>query len=379
MKVALVHDYIKEYGGAEKVLLALHDIFPEALIYTSVYLPAYLGPHKEKFKTLTIKTSLAQYIPFVSKLISPLRVLSPFLFRSMDLSSFDVIIVSQTGAYFPTMVKKGQAKLICYTHTPPRYLYGYMTARAWKKHILVRLLAEIVNHILRMVDFKSSENVDQFIANSEEVAARIKKFYRKDAVVVYPPVVDRSLKPEARRSIQSQTSRFQFPASSYYLTGGRFARAKGFDIIVKAFNSNGLPLKIFGKGFAGYDEELRRLAKKNIEFVGEVNDEEKLALMHNAKAFIVASYDEDFGITPVESMSVGTPVIAYKSGGVQETVIDGKTGVFYEPNDAKSLMNAIHIFETMKFDPQECIAQAKKFSKESFEEKIKKIVTLKNI
>jgi len=357
MKIAIVHDYIKEYGGAEKVLEELIKIFPKASIFTTVYLPEYLGPHKNRFEKYDIKTSFLNDIPFRAKLISPLRLLSPFAFKSFDFSSYDLIIVSQTGAYFPNTVNKKNARLISYTHTPPRYLYGYKTARDLTKNKLIYLASHIANHFLRMIDFKSSENVDVFIANSEEVKGRIEKFYRRDAIVIYPPV--------KIPKVESATK------EKYYLTGGRLARAKGIDVIVNAFNKNGLTLKIFGKGFAGFEDELRKMANDNIELVGEVSDEVKFELMSKAKAFIFASYDEDFGITPVESMGVGTPVIAYKSGGVKETVIDGVSGIFYDKNNSNELHKAIEKFEKMKFDTNRIKKHAQKFSEKEFDKKIK--------
>lgn len=361
MKVALVHDYLKEYGGAERVLEALSEMFPDAPIYTSVYLPSYLGPHRARFENKIIRTSWFQYVPFNAKLLSPFRFISPLVFRSFDLSKYDLIIVSQTGAYFPNAVKKGKAKLISYTHTPPRYLYGYKTAREWKRNIVMKIGGEVAGHFMRIVDYNASKNVDQFIANSEEVKHRIEKFYRRDAVVVNPPV-------DITHSTTSSNKK------EYYLTGGRLARAKGTDIIIEAFNKNGLPLKIFGKGFAGFEEELREKAHKNIEFVGEVEDSKKFNLMAGAKAFIFASFDEDFGITPVEAMSVGCPVISHKSGGVQETILDKKTGVFYEPNTAEAINTAIKEFTKLKITSEACITQAEKFSKEHFVKRIKKLV-----
>ena len=403
MKVAIVHDYIKEYGGAERVLETLLEIYPDADVYTSLYAPEFLGPHRSRFEKYKIKTTFLNYIPFRHKLISPLRLLSPLAFYSLDLSNYDVVIVSQTGAYFPNIVGKRIKKqelrikesdhkpsaishkpiLICYTHTPPRYLYGYATARDWKKNKAFAAVAEIANHFLRGTDYNSSKNVDFFIANSEEIAGRIKKFYRRDATVIYPPVDIDSAKAQKRKSAKA----------TYYLTGGRLARAKGIDVIVKAFNENGLPLKIFGKGFAGFEEELKKeVRSKNkelrIEFLGEVTDEEKLELMRNAKAFIFASYDEDFGITPVESMSVGTPVIAYKSGGVKETVVDPSagsgqvTGLFFDENTPDALNEAIKKFEILRAVQddkirKDCIKQAEKFSSERFKKEIVKFVNAK--
>src|SRR5258706_962955 len=198
MKVAIVHDYIKEYGGAERVLEALHEMYPKAPVFTLVYCPKFLGPHRERFKNWDIRESWVGLIQFKSKLISPLRLIAPFVFKSMDLSDYDVVIVSATGAYTPNALQTKNKELktknkngafhICYCHTPPRYLYGYATAREWKKNTFFRVMALIANHFLRLVDYHSSKNVDVFIANSQNVAARIKKFYRRDSVVVYPPV-----------------------------------------------------------------------------------------------------------------------------------------------------------------------------------------------
>jgi len=371
MKVAIVHDYIKEYGGAERVLEALHGVFPDAPVYTSVYLPKYLGPHRERFKNWDIRTSWADVIPFNSKLISPLRVAAPELFKSLDLSKYDVVIVSATGAYSPNTIKtkseKHNAVHICYSHTPPRYLYGYETARDWKKNPVSKFVGTWAIHFLRMIDFNSSQNVDYFIANSNETKKRIEKFYRKDSKVIYPPV---------EFSLNSKVER-----GNYFLTGGRLARAKHTDLIADTFIENGLPLKVFGKGFAGFEEELKEKVARtsNIEFLGEVSDEKKNELMAGAKAFVFASEDEDFGITPVEAMMAGAPVIAHHSGGVLETVIDGKTGLFFDEFNVENLNSAIKKFETLRqaqgsFDSAKIKRHAKKFSKARFEKEIKEFV-----
>lgn len=387
MRVAIVHDYIKEYGGAERVLEALHEVYPNAPVFTTIYLPKFLGPHKNRFKSWKIKTSWFQYVPFKSKLISPMRILAPFLFKSFDFSKFDIVIVSQTGAYTPNLINKNGAVQICYSHTPPRYLYGYATAREWKRNSFSRVAGEIANHILRMVDFKSSQNVDYFIANSENVRSRIKKFYRKDAKVIYPPV-DITRGPATRflpASAPSATPRSNSvravgnPSTpvtphSYFLAGGRIAKPKHVDLIVKAFEELNLPLKVFGRSFA--NEKLKS-SKNNIEFLGEVSDEEKYQLMANAKAFVFASEDEDFGITPVEAMAVGTPVIAYRSGGVLESVVDGKTGIFFDELTVGSLKNAIERFNNLHFDTEFIKHHAKKFSKDRFKREIRDFINLK--
>jgi len=249
MRVAIVHDDLVQWGGAERVLEGIAEIYPEAPIFTSVYLPEFLGPHKERFKDWNIKTSFLQYLPLKAKLISPFRLIAPFVFKQFDFSQFDVVIVSATGAYSPNGIKiknqkskiksttqnsklsqrpttKDQRPIhICYCHTPPRYLYGYATAREWKNNLFFRVLGEIANHFLRLVDFKSSQNVDFFIANSKNVAGRIKKFYRKESTVIYPPVEidDRrlkiegsNLKVESRKSIHPLTSSVKDQSSTFY-------------------------------------------------------------------------------------------------------------------------------------------------------------------
>ncbi len=366
MKIAIVHDYIKEYGGAERVLETLHEIYPDAPIFTSVYLPKYLGPHKKRFKKMDIRASFLQNLPFKSKLISPIRLIAPMLFRRFDFSKFDVVIVSATGAYTPNAINKNNAVQVCYCHTPPRYLYGFATAREWKNNIVFRILGEIANHFLRLTDFKSSETVDYFIANSENVRRRIQKFYKKDAKVIYPPV-ETNPKSKVLKSKKIQNTK-------YYLAGGRLARPKHIDLIIETCSKNDIPLKVFGKAFAGYGKELKNIAGPTVEFLGEVTDEEKLALMKNAKAFIFASEDEDFGITPVEAMSVGTPVIAYASGGVLESVIDGKTGLFFNELTVGNIRKAIEKLQKTKINKQDCIKQAQSFSKARFKREIKKFV-----
>ncbi|MEK7558817.1 MAG: glycosyltransferase [Patescibacteria group bacterium] len=388
MRVALVHDYIKEYGGAERVLEALHEVFPDAPVYTTVYLPEFLGPHREKFEnppsgeaSWDIKTSFLQFLPFKHKLISPIRLVAPFVFKTFNFSQFDIVIVSATGAYSPNSIRttinnsqlttnKKKPIHICYSHTPPRYLYGFATAREWKNNIIVRVFGELANHFLRLIDYKSSQNVDYFIANSKNIAERIKKFYKKDATVVYPPVEISN--PKSQAPNKSQNTKYKIRNTNYYLAGGRIARPKNIELIIEAFGKLKIPLKVFGRSFGGLSISVSK--HPNIEMLGEVSDEDKLELMRGAKAFVIAAEDEDFGITPVEAMSVGTPVIAYRSGGVLETVIDGKTGLFFEELTIASLSKAIKQFSNLTIKPEDCILQASKFSKDRFKKEIKDFV-----
>lgn len=384
MRIAIVHDYIKEYGGAERVLESLHEVYPNAPVFTTIYLPKFLGPHKDRFKNWKINTSWFQDIPFKGKLVSPLRIFAPFIFQSLDLGDFDVVIVSQTGAYTPNMISKGKAIQICYTHTPPRYLYGYATAREWKKNVLMRIFGEISNHILRLVDYKSSQNVDYFIANSQNIRQRIQKFYRRDATVIYPPVdtvkglglaasMVKGYGQTSDKNVTDTGSDNETYRPMYYLAGGRIARPKNIEFIIKAFEQLKLPLKVFGREFGGINISISKYP--NISFLGEVSDEQKYELMKNAKAFVFASEDEDFGITPVEAMALGTPVIAYRSGGVLESVVEGKTGIFFDELTVNSLKSAILRASTMQFDRGLIARHGSKFSKERFKKEIKEFVS----
>lgn len=368
MKVALVHDYIKEYGGAERVLEALHEIWPEAPVFTTVYLPDFLGPHRDRFDTWDIRSSWLQKIPFVEKLISPIRLLTPWVFENLDFTGFEAVIVSATGAYFPNLiVRKPETLHICYCHTPPRYLYGYPTARNWQKNALGRIIGGLVNHHFRQLDFVSAWRPDFFIANSNETKRRIEKFYRREAIVIYPPVEINGIRNK-ELGIRNK---------KYFLSGGRLARAKRIDLAIEACNKLKLPLKVFGKPFADYGEELKVMAGPTVEFIGEVSDDELFKLYENAEAFIYPALDEDFGIMPVEAMSVGTPVIALNQGGPKETVINGKTGVLFDKPTIDSLIEAIKQFNHLTIKKDDCIKQAEKFGKERFKRNISNFIESK--
>lgn len=373
LRIALVHDYLKEYGGAEVVLETLGDIFPEADIYTTLYHPASFGPHRSRLTKKwrgRIHQSFFKYIPFAHKLISPLRFISPLAFRSFDFSRYDLVITSATGAYFPNSLNKKTAKLICYCHTPPRYLYGLVTARQLDSFFyrLVNVPLQFVLHFYRLFDFTYAQNVDQYIANSATTAARIQKFYRRDSVVINPPVDLPILKSPP--SSRGDTHR----VGGFFLTGGRLAFAKRYDIAIQACNRLKLPLKVFGRDFAGFEAKLKNISGPTVEFLGEISNEKRYQLMSEAKAFIFCSDNEDFGIIPVEAMSAGCPVIGYKSGGVTETVVNGKTGILFNQLTPESCIDAIKKFEKSKIKSSDCLSQAKKFSKEKFISKIESIV-----
>ena len=366
LRIALVHDYLKEFGGAELVLETLSDIFPQADIFTTLYCPRFFGPHRSRLEKKwrgRIHQSFFKFIPFAYKLISPLRFLSPLAFKSFDFSGYDLIITSATGAYFPNSLNKKSAKLLCYCHTPPRYLYGLTTARNLNSlfYRLVNIPLQLTLHFYRLFDFNYAQNVGQFIANSATTAGRIRKFYRRDSVVINPPV-----------DIPTRNS--QLKTENFFLTGGRLAFAKRYDIAIKACNRLKLPLKIFGRDFAGFEDHLKKISGPTIEFLGEVTNQQRQQLMSQARAFIFCSDNEDFGIVPVEAMAAGCPVIGYRSGGTTETVVDGQTGVLFDDLTPASCASAIKKFTKLKISSATCISQAHKFSPEIFVQKIKKLV-----
>ncbi len=368
MKVALVHDYLKEYGGAERVLEALHEIWPKAPIFTAIYSPNFLGPHRERIKKWDIRPSFLQRFPFKEKLLSPSRFIAPWIFKSIDLSKYDLVVVSEAGTYVsPNFVKTGRkTKHLCYYHAPPRFLYGYPTAAPWRSIWWRRILfffGQIPIHFLRLLDFEASQRPQIAVANSYETKARIEKFYRRKAKVIYPPVDI----PERFHETKKE---------NFYLAGGRLARPKRVDLAIKAANKLKISLKIFGRDFQNYASELKKMSGKTIEFLGEITDEEKFKLMAKAKAYIFPAESEEFGITPVEAMAVGTPVIALRSGGVVESVIEGKTGVFFKEATVGSLVEAIKKFEKMEIKSVVCVSHARRFSKERFVSEIKDLVNL---
>lgn len=363
MKIALVHDYLIDFGGAERVLLDLHKIFPDALIYTLIDRRKALGHFAGEFDDAKVIQTGFGKIPGAEKLISPLRFLVPILWKSVNLKDYDLIISSASWAITKGFEKKLGAIEICYCHTPPRYLYGFDTSRKFKGIFgeLVKLYGKIVNGPLRKYDFKRAQKVDYFIANSKEVAGRIAKFYKRDAKVIYPPV-------EIKTSRNSKKG-------NYFLAGGRLTAAKNFDLVIRAFNSLGKELLVYGDG--PQKDYLKSIAKKNVKFLGEVTDGEITNLYGGALAYIVAQKDEDFGITPVEAMATGTFVIAYKGGGYKESVVEGKTGVFFDKLTIESLVEAIKRSgdsNHQNITPENCIRQAKKFSKERFEKEIKEFI-----
>ncbi|CAN5183450.1 glycosyltransferase family 4 protein [soil metagenome] len=368
-KIAIVTDQLQEFGGAERVLVALKQIFPEADVYTSFYTPEALGMHAKHFEGWNIITSWGDRVPFFKRLYSPLRFLTPYLWEAFNFNDYDLVI-SSSGSYMcKGIVTRPETLHICYLHHPPRYLYYYQTAIEWQKHWPIKVYGNIINHGLRMWDYLSSQRVDHFIANAEETKRRIDKFYRRDSEVIYPPV-----------TIGNEPTSYKLPADSYYITTSRLARAKHIDILINAANRVKFNLKIIG---SGRDlKYLKSIAGPTIEFLSSLADEEFTEVYKNAKGYLFASVDEEFGIAPIEAMGYGIPVIAYASGGLLETVEEGKNGYLYHELNEDSLLKKISTFEKLTESEHIQIRKyarktAEKYTFEIFKNNINKFITSK--
>ena len=415
MKIALVHDYLKEYGGAERVLQTLHEIYPQAPIYTAFWQRSSAAG--QVFAQAKIKESWLAPLIKHGHLYSPLRFLTPLIWRGFDLSDYDLVITSASW-YITRGFRVGpQTKVICYCHTPPRYLYGYPTSIDWQRYWPVRIYAAVVNHFLRLYDYRSAQQVDEWLVNSKNVAQRVKKFYRRDATVIYPPVevakisrATRGLKPknyfersekqgsttkgagsyssasEKQGSVETSTGSYssasekqgsvETSTGSYYLIVSRVVGAKGIELAVEAAKKAKVSLKIVGEpaGLSWLGKDLSRLKNKWVKFLGRVSDKKLYQYYGECKAFLALAEDEDFGITPVEAMAAGRPVIAFRGGGYLESVVEGKTGEFFEQLEANSLAKILKSFNPKKYKPEDCRRQARKFSKERFKKEIKELI-----
>jgi len=360
MKVAIVHDYIKEFGGAERVLKTLSDMYPEAPIYTAFSVKDSTA--EKEFRGKRIIESWLSPLLKIWRLYSPLRFLAPIIWRSFDLSNYDLVITSCSW-YITRGFKVGpNTKVIAYCHTPPRWLYGYETSVGFTKYWPVKIYSQVVGYFMRKFDYKTAQEVDYWIANSKNVQSRIKKFYGKDSVVIYPPIeVDKII--NATKGLEQE---------NYLIVVSRLVGAKGLEETASALKSLGINLKIVGEshGFADVEEKLKKLSGGNIEMTGRVTDAEMYKLLGRAKGFIALARDEDFGMTLVEAQAAGIPVIAYNGGGYKESVIEGKTGVFVNSTDKKTLESAVKKLLSTKWDREEIIHNAEKFSSSRFKKEM---------
>lgn len=355
MKVALVHDYLSQDGGAERVLKALHEIYPQAPIFVLFHDEnkiSYLDQGK-------IRTSFLNRLPFINQIFQWYLPLMPLATERHQLQGFDLVISSSSG-FAKGVITSPDTLHIAYCHTPARFLWGdgnnYLSDL--KNNRLIKIFLSVLTHRLRLWDQLSTDRVDHFIANSNTVRRRIQKYYRRGSEVIFPPI---------------EASRFQISSAvkNYYVAGGRLVPYKRLDLIIKVFNRLGWPLKIFGTG--SEFPHLKKMAKSNIEFYGKISEEEKIKLMSEAIAFIHPQ-KEDFGITPLEAMAAGRPVIAYNQGGATETVIPNETGVFFDKQTWESLLNTLLNFDHTTFDSAKIRAHAQNFSTGRFKTEMEKFI-----
>lgn len=352
MKIALVHDHLTQVGGAERVLKVFHELFPDAPIFTLIH-------DRKKVENVLggadVHSSFLQRLPFSKRMYQWFLPLMPTATESYDLSSYDIVL-SSASAFAKGIITKSTTLHICYCHTPTRYLWTDTHDYLRELHApgFIKACLPYLFTRLRIWDAHAATRVDRFLANSRTVQERIIKHYRRESVVMFPPV---------------EVDQFSLCEGSgqYYLAGGRLVSYKRFDIIIDAFNRLGLPLKIFGTG--PELENLQRRAKPNSEFLGSVSDEKRAGLYRDCIAYIHPQ-EEDFGITPVEAMASGRPVIAYAAGGALETILDGVTGTFFADQDYAALIDTILHFDSSQYDAATIRSYALKYSVERFKKEL---------
>ena len=367
MKVALVHDYLREYGGAERVLEALHQIFPEAPVYTAFIDRKALGQDWSRFADWQIRTTSLAKVPGIKRFFSPLRLWAARAFERLDLSDYDLII-SSSNAYMAKAARasKPGAKHVCYCHTPPRVLYGYTAKSHWRERWLTRWAGELINHRMRLIDFRTAQQVDLFLANSKETRARIKKFYKRSSQLIYPPV---TMVEQAAQFLAKEKT---FHKQAYYLYVNRLAWAKHPELAVQVATDLDLPLKVVGSGAMSH--QLQTIAGPSVEFLGQVDDQTLAQLYQGAKALLYPVEDEDFGMVPIEALAWGTPVIAHYSGGPKETLTQGETAVFFKQLNIEALKQAVYDFSKIDFAPLAIHQASLAYSTTSFQQRIEQIV-----
>jgi glycosyltransferase involved in cell wall biosynthesis len=360
-KIALVCDWLTNMGGAEHLLYSLHKAFPDAPIYTSVFSPE----HCPRFAVLDVRTTYLQKLPrFLRNRHQLFPVFRAHAFRTLDLSQYDIVISSASAEAKAIRVREG-AVHISYCHTPTRYYWShyheYLKDPGFGAlNPIIKLLIPPFVSWMRRLDLKAVRGVDYFIANSHEVQKRIKKYYRRDSEVIFPPVEVDRFKPG--QSVQKE---------DYYLVVGRQIPYKRVDLAIAACNQLQRPLMVIGQG--SQHEALVKIAGPTIEFKTGVDDETIANYVQHAKALIFPSF-EDFGIVPVEAMAAGTPVIAYGKGGALDYIQPDKTGIFFNQQSVQSLVKAIEAFEKKRFNSKQITAHAQKFDEPVFIKKMQDFV-----
>ena len=362
-KVAIVYDRVNKWGGAERVLLALHEIFPKAPLYTSVY-DSKKAPWASVFPK--VNHSFLQYLPILNKTHELLGFLTPIAFETFNFKKFDVVI-SVTSEAAKGIVVKPPTKHICYCLTPTRYLwndYAFFLKHPQKplKYIpFYKVFAKPFLNYVRNWDKIAAKRPDKIIAISTEVQKRIQKYYQRDSEIIYPPVETEKFKLGKRKIIKGD----------YFLIVSRLVPYKKIDLAICAFNVLGDKLVIIGSG--GEEKRLKLLSKNNIIFIKNLTDRELALYYHNTRAFVMPQ-NEDFGIAAVEAQSAGIPVIAYRAGGALDIVVERKTGLFFDRQTVKSLIKAINLSKKIKYNKREIIKNVQRFDIGVFKNKFRNLI-----
>ena len=364
MKVAIVHDWLVTYGGAERVVEEFLKIYPDADIFTLVYDKKKMG---KIFPPEKVHTSFVQKIPCATKLYTKLLSLMPKAFESFDLTGYDLVIASSSSCA-KGVITSPATPYIAYIHSPMRYAWDLYFDYFKRSGLITRFFMKRQMPKIREWDFISSQRIDTLVANSAYIARRIKKFWNRDAKVIFPPVDTERISPNG------------LPPEDFYVVFSRFVPYKRIDLAISACGKTGRKLVVIGGG--KLEKDLKSLAAKyshdaKITFTGRISDGEVKDYLQKCRALIFCA-EEDFGIIPVEAQAAGRPVIAFGRGGALETVQDGKTGVFFSEQTDESLVEALDRFEKLEadgaFKSEAISAWAKKFSAERFRIEFKNAV-----
>ncbi len=359
-KVAIIHDYLNDYGGAEKLVNAIYQIYPKAHIYTAIKdekklqnAGVFINAHIQSPKTNGILKFFKKFFIFSY----------PIYFESLDLSQYNLVI-SSTAHFAKGVITKPKTLHISYIHTPPRFLWGYKTETSIRDKWWAKTPLKFFDSYLRIWDYAAAQRPDYLLTNSINTQKRIKKFYKRDSKIIYP-FYDFTLNEEKIKKIKPKLG-------NYYFTISRKGKYKNLDFLAREFKRLKKTLYIAGSG--SLDPNIKKYQGKYIKILGFIKEEKKIAYLKGCKALVLATENEDFGITPLEAMFFGKPVIALNSGGFRETVINKKTGLLFNYLTSKSFLNTFKDFESIKFNKDIIKKHAARFSKKEFQKQFKEFV-----
>jgi len=358
MKVAVVHDWLAGFTGAERVLSALLELYPYADVYT---LFDFLRGEERKFLgNHRVFTSVLQGLPLSRKIYRSLLLLMPLAIEMFNFKDYNLVI-SSSSSVAKGVITGPDTLHISYMHSPPRYIWDLQDSYLHKMGRFKRLLTSSIFHLVRVWDYSAGQRPDFIISNSNFVRGRIKKYYRRDSTVIYPPVDISDFK-------------IGFEKSDFYVTVSRLVPYKRVDLLIDAFNQNGKKLYIIGSG-PDFKKLSQKIRNKNIMMMGYQTRQIIREFLQKARGYVFAG-EEDFGIAMVEAMAAGTPVIAYYKGGAGEIVEDKKTGILFFEQNASQILKSIEKFESIRFDPCRVRERAENFGKQIFQTQFKEYVDL---